>query len=181
MKTEIVTDPKKLESVFRIRFEIFAVRDKEAPPALYPDGLLKDSIDDTAVHLGCYEDGELLGFLSVVIKRISSHLPIEQQHNITCEPDSAEIMRLVIDEKKISPNDIAKRGRILELLFRDVGNICIKNNVSFLYLVSTKKVEKLYKRLGFEKIGDYRLYKNISLECPMKLSIENVRLFENNI
>ena len=43
-----------------------------------------------------------------------------------------------------------------------------------LFLVTTKEAYNIYVKIGFRQIGPYRLYKNISNECPMSLEISEV-------
>ena len=168
-----VEDDKEKNEIFRYRYQIFVERDKDAPKRLYPDGLLKDSCDEDAIHVGCYEtaDNSLLGFLTVVIKKnLEFILPIERQHNICVEPNSAEIMRLIISDKV----DLKLRALVLNGLLQEVGNIVQENNLKRLYLVTTESAKKIYSKVGFKQIGPYKLYMGISNECPMCLDVNEV-------
>lgn len=172
-----VTNQLEQEEIYRQRYKIFVERDKDAPKELYPNGLLKDAIDNDAIHIGCYEeeDGRLLGFLTIVLKKdLDTILPIEEQHCLNLDLNVAEVMRLVICENL----DISIRGKVLGLLLKKVDEIAKENRLNFLYLVTTKSAEKIYTRLGFKKIGPYKLYKNISNECPMRVDLKEInRIF----
>ncbi|MBM6773057.1 hypothetical protein H5991_06020 [Ligilactobacillus agilis] len=48
-----VTNQLEQEEIYRQRYKIFVERDKDAPKELYPNGLLKDAIDNDAIHIGC--------------------------------------------------------------------------------------------------------------------------------
>ncbi|HIC0835079.1 TPA: peptidogalycan biosysnthesis protein [Streptococcus agalactiae] len=94
--SKIVLESDDLDEIFRIRYKIFVEREKEAPANLYPSGILKDNIDNSAIHIACYQSDNhnLLGFLTVVVKDRNTVLPIENQHNLRVEPNSAEIMKI---------------------------------------------------------------------------------------
>ncbi|HBB28850.1 MAG TPA: hypothetical protein DC000_06340 [Clostridiales bacterium] len=169
LSTKLVTSSEELEELFRIRYRIFVVEDKDAPAQFYPDGIMKDECDKKAFHIGCYEDGGLIAFLSIVLKEVESTLPIEKQHGFLAEKKSAEVMRLIIDRNKISATDMGKRAKIINLLLKEIKKIVLDHNLEILYLVSTENAFALYKRIGFEQVGPYKLYENVSYECPMKL------------
>ena len=155
-----VIEPKRVEEIYRERYKIFVERDRDAPAELYKNGLLKDDCDDYALHIACYstENSKLVGFLTVVPRAsLNGVLPVEEQHGVLSEDNSAEIMRLIIlDELNI------KEKIVLEL------------SLTKLYLVTTAEAQKIYQRIGFEQIGPYKLYKGVSNECPMALEIENI-------
>lgn len=171
LSAKLVTSNEELEELFRIRYRVFVVEDKDAPAQFYPDGIMKDECDIKAFHVGCYEDGGLIAFLTVVLKEVEGKLPIEKQHGFLSEKKSAEVMRLIIDRKKISTADIGKRAKIINLMLKEVKKIVLEHNLETLYLVSTENAFALYKRIGFKQIGPYKLYENVSYECPMKLDV----------
>ena len=167
--TRRVTNEKELEKIFRERYRIFVERDKDAPIELYPNGIMKDKCDDDAIHIACYDslNASLLGFLSVVLKLEDKiKLPIEEQHDLFIEIGTAEIMRLIIIENK----NIKLKGHILNGLLKEIGNVVREYNLKRLFLVTTKEAYNIYVKIGFRQIGPYRLYKNISNECPMSFS-----------
>lgn len=176
LKVKVIKDPVELNELFKYRYQTFVLEDKDAPRHLYQNGLLKDKCDEKAYHVGCYDDENLVGFLTIVIKDIEGILPFEEQHHISAVNSSAEVMRLIILKSKVDRNDIGGRGEIMRLLLREVEKIITIQSVSTLYLVSTKGALNLYKRMGFKQIGDFKLYENISYECPMMMSIENFRI-----
>lgn len=45
-----VTNQLEQEEIYRQRYKIFVERDKDAPKELYPNGLLKDAIDNGIRH-----------------------------------------------------------------------------------------------------------------------------------
>ena len=171
--TRRVTNKKELEEIFRERYRIFVERDRDAPIELYPDGIMKDECDDNAIHIACYDslNASLLGFLSVVLKLEEKiKLPIEEQHDLFIESGSAEVMGLIIIE---NPN-VRLKGHILNSLLKEIGNVVREYNLKRLFLVTTKEAYNIYVKIGFRQIGPYRLYKNISNECPMSLEISEV-------
>ena len=168
-----VIEPKRVEEIYRERYKIFVERDRDAPAELYKNGLLKDDCDDYALHIACYntENSKLVGFLTVVPRAsLNGVLPVEEQHDVLSEDNSAEIMRLII----LDELNIKDRGRVLGLLLAEVEKIVLELSLTKLYLVTTAEAQKIYQRIGFEQIGPYKLYKGVSNECPMALEIENI-------
>lgn len=170
-----IKDPQKLNELFKQRYKTFVIDQKAAPAKLYKDQLMKDDFDDKAIHLGAYVDGMLLGSVSVVIKKQDQGLLfIEKCHNIQLKVgESAEVMRLIIPNNSVT-NSFINKNRILKKLLQAVKRIIITHNIQEVYLQTTKSAEKIYKKIGFEQIGPYRLYKGISDEAPMMLKIHNV-------
>ena len=177
MKTMQITDKSQLNYLYEMRYKVFIEREKDAPKELFSDGLIKEEIDDHAVHIGCFEGETLLGFVSLAFKEKTGYLPVERQFGILCEKYSAEIMYLMIIAESIKERAFVKRGRVLKSLLSATKEVSESNNTKFIYLVSLKSTQKLYEKLGFSQIGEYQpYYKNFSLECPMKLLAEDVRL-----
>ena len=171
-----ITDQKQLNLIYEMRYKVFFEPEKDAPKSLYPDGLVKTEVDDQAIHLGCFEGETLLGFLSIVLKATTGHLPIEKQFGIVSEENSAEIMFLLIIDENIKGKAPSKKGEILKSLLVATSKILESNNTSFIYLISIKSSQRIYEKIGFSKIGDYELYENFSWQCPMKLDPNDVRL-----
>ncbi len=108
----IISSQEKVE-LYRVRYEIFVVRDKNAPRYLYKNRMLKDKIDDDGIHIGCFEKEMLVGFLTVILKKQENYfLPIERQPNLSVPKKSAEIMRLIIRDNR----DIGIRAQVMRLL-----------------------------------------------------------------
>lgn len=174
--SNVIQTERGKEEIYRVRYRVFVVEDKDAPPELYPNGIMKDECDDYGIHIGCFENGSLLGFLTIIFKKNDLKLPIEMQHDLQVEENSIEIMRLVISRDKVPVLNYGKRAKILEQLLKRVKEVVENHRVRYLYLVSTKNAKHLYERIGFSQIGEFRTYFNISDECPMKLDLQNIKI-----
>ncbi|MBC1922824.1 hypothetical protein [Listeria grayi] len=176
MNTRIITSRKEKMKLFKKRFDVFVLKDQDAPGYLYPDGYLVDKCDTKGLHVGCFEGKNLLGFLTVILKKNCEKLPIEMRHEIVADYSSAEIMRLVISDEFVSKKELAKRGKILQNLLGMVEKIVKDQQLKTLYLVTTREAQSMYERIGFIQIGTYKMYENISYECPMRMELKTVKI-----
>jgi hypothetical protein len=53
-------------------------------------------------------------------------------------------------------------------------DIIISEKITHLLLQSREKSKKMYERIGFLQVGDYKLYRGTSYQCPMKLDVMQV-------
>ncbi len=73
-----LTTEDELNEMYKIRYKTFVLEDKNAPDYLYENNIMMDECDKRGMHIGCYWDSHLLGFLTVIIKNIEGVLPIEK-------------------------------------------------------------------------------------------------------
>lgn len=85
----------------------------------------------------------------------------------------AEVMRLVVLETSFTKT-ISMKGKVMNLLFDTVKDIIISENITHLLLQSREKSKKMYEKIGFKQIGDFKLYREKSYQCPMKLDVMKV-------
>ena len=81
-------------------------------------------------------------------------------------------MRLVVLETSFTKT-ISMKGKVMNLLFDTVKDIIISENITHLLLQSREK-SKNVRKIGFKQIGDYKLYREKSYQCPMKLDVMKV-------
>jgi N-acyl-L-homoserine lactone synthetase len=105
-----ITDPTKLEEYHRFRYRIYSESEQKGLLES-SDGLDRDSYDDTAVHLGWYQDGRLLGCVRFI------H-PIEGPHPLYCFTHMPE-------EATAPARELMRSYKDQGLSFVEVSRICI--------------------------------------------------------
>lgn len=175
LKTKILELENEKNELYSIRYEIFIEKEKTVPPDAYKNGLLKDKADENAYHIGCYEENILVGFFSLIVKKGNELLEVEKTHDLMAIQDEkyAEVLRLVVLETPYTET-IAVKGKVLNLLFEKAKEIIISEDITHLLLQSREESKKMYERIGFLQIGEYKQYKGQSLQCPMKLDVMKV-------
>ncbi|MGG4268300.1 N-acyl amino acid synthase FeeM domain-containing protein [Peribacillus simplex] len=175
LKAKILESEREKSELYSVRYKVFVENEKTVPAEEYPNGLLKDKCDEHAYHIGCYEDDVLVGFFSLIVKIKDELLEVEQTHNLVSKHDEkcAEVMRLVVLDTPYT-NSISLKGNVLNLLFDRLKDIIISEEITHLLLQSREKSKKMYERIGFLQVGDYKLYRGTSYQCPMKLDVMQV-------
>ncbi|WP_420826557.1 N-acyl amino acid synthase FeeM domain-containing protein [Sporosarcina limicola] len=180
LKAIVVKDKEKLNEIYKLRYDTFVVEQQSAPISFYPNGLLKDDIDSDGFHIGCYLNEELVGCITL-IKKENKPLMAERIHQLRSFPNNiyAEVMRLIIVENP-EVNNFGVKAKVLGELLERIKEIVVQEQITHIYLQSTKSSQKIYESLGFEQIGSYKMYEGISNECPMLLDINNTnnRIFK---
>lgn len=175
LNTRILKSTDELHDFYRFRYETFVVEQNAAPASLYTDGLLKDDFDNSAYHIGCFIDDELVGCISLVEKNDNCTLMVEKCHDVLLDGNHSygEVMRLII-RKTSNTSTFGIKARIIGSLFGKIQELVVNKGLTHLFLQSTVSAQKMYERLGFKQIGEYKVYKGISNECPMLLEIEDI-------
>ncbi|MFB0637639.1 GNAT family N-acetyltransferase [Bacillus amyloliquefaciens] len=175
LKVKILETEEEKKELYATRYKIFVEQEKSVPAENYKDGLLKDHSDDHAYQIGCYEGNLLVGFMTLIVKKDDELLEVEQTHNLIPQENEkyAEVMRLVVLETSFTKT-ISMKGKVMNLLFETVKDIIISENITHLLLQSREKSKKMYEKIGFKQIGDFRLYREKSYQCPMKLDVMKV-------
>lgn len=174
-KVKILDSEKEKSELYSARYKIFVEQEKTVSAENYKNGLLKDKVDDKAYHIGCYEGVVLVGFMSLIVKKGDELLEVEQTHNLQSKNDEkyAEVMRLVVMDTPYS-DTVSIKGKVMNLLFDKVKEIVISEKITHLLLQSRQKSKKMYERIGFTQVGEYKLYRGKSYQCPMKLDVMKV-------
>ncbi|MFB5584996.1 MULTISPECIES: GNAT family N-acetyltransferase [Bacillus cereus group] len=175
LKVKILESEKEKNELYSIRYKTFVEKEKTIPAENYENGLLKDAYDEYAYHLGCYEGDILVGFFSLVVKRGNELLEVEKTHNLMPKKGEkyAEVLRLVVLDTPYTKT-VSLKGKVLELLFNKVKDVIITEKITHLLLQSRSTAKKMYERIGFSQVGDYKLYRGKSYQCPMKLDVMKV-------
>ena len=175
LEARILESEREKNELYSIRYKIFVEQEKTVPANEYENGLLKDECDEQAYHFGCYEDNTLVGFFSLILKKEDELLEVEQTHNLLPinGEKCAEVMRLVVLDTPYTEN-VSEKGRVINLLFAKLKEIIISEKITHLLLQSREKSKKMYERIGFLQIGDFKLYRGKSYQCPMKLDVMKV-------
>jgi N-acyl-L-homoserine lactone synthetase len=167
-RVDQVTDPKELEAVFRLRYEV-AVEEGWAEPEQMPGGLERDEYDDDAVQVAAWDGDRLAAAQRLVFPRDDRRLPTEEAFDLTVEPAGSA---LDVGRTAIAP---AYRGEATHLLlmalqcrswliWRSRGfHTCIG--------VQTEPITQIYREMGieFEVLAPAREYWN-ERRFPIRLN-----------
>ncbi|MBY8914112.1 GNAT family N-acetyltransferase [Bacillus sp. YC2] len=175
LEVKILETEEEKNELYSVRYKIFVDQEKSVPAENYKDGLLKDQSDEHAYQIGCYDGHLLVGFMTLIVKQEDELLEVEQTHNLVPKngENCAEVMRLVVLETPLT-STISMKGKVMNLLFDKVKDIIISEKITHLLLQSREKSKKMYEKIGFTQIGDFKLYKGKSYQCPMKLDVMKV-------
>lgn len=176
VEAKLITDVDKLKEFYQLRYKVFVEEQNAAPKSFYKDGLLKDNFDDEGLHIGCYLNDKLVGAISIIVKK-KDLLMVERVHNLKSDAGNryAEAMRFIIvdqpDTKKFSI-----KGKIVFEILKVMKEVFQSHEITHVYLQSSEKGQAIYEKMGFEQVGEYKMYEGISNECPMLLVVENFKL-----
>ncbi|WP_053073933.1 hypothetical protein [Bacillus sp. LL01] len=167
----MIQDEEKLKEFYELRYQTFVVDQGAAPRSFYPDQQLKDDFDKDGIHIGCYLDERLVGTLSLILKK-DDLLMIEKVHGLESDDTNkyAEAMRFIIVEDEVTKK-LSVKGTIVAKILKELDKAIMEHEITHVYVQSSEKGQKLYENIGFEVIGDYKMYEGISNECPMLLDI----------
>lgn len=176
VEAKIIKDHERLKEFYKLRYDVFVAEQRAAPESFYSDGQLKDAFDDEGIHIGCYLNNRLVGTLSLIIKK-DDLLMVEKVHSLKSDTANkyAEAMRLIIvdgaDTKKMSIKAV-----ILSKMLTIMKEVIASHEITHVYLQSSEKGKKIYEHMGFEQIGEFKMYEGISNECPMILDVEKFKI-----
>lgn len=73
LKVKILETEEEKKELYATRYKIFVEQEKSVPAKNYKDGLLKDHSDDHAYQIGCYEGSLLVGFMTLIVKKVMNY------------------------------------------------------------------------------------------------------------
>ncbi|MFE3575515.1 GNAT family N-acyltransferase [Lysinibacillus sp. NPDC059133] len=175
IESRLIQDPNQLKEYFELRYKIFVEEQNAAPKEFYPDGQLKDDFDDEGLHIGCFLRDRLVGTMSLIVKK-NDLLMIERVHNLKSDSNYkyAEAMRFIIVDDH-ETNKFGIKGKILFEILKKLRETLVELKITHVYLQSSEEGKSIYERIGFEQIGDFKMYEGISNECPMLLEVNKAK------
>ncbi|MDJ1632119.1 hypothetical protein QNN00_26000 [Bacillus velezensis] len=73
VKSKDLRNRRREKELYTTRYKIFVEQEKSVPAENYKDGLLKDHSDDHAYQIGCYEGSLLVGFMTLIVKKMMNY------------------------------------------------------------------------------------------------------------
>jgi predicted GNAT family N-acyltransferase len=117
------------QQIFALRYTT-VVEEGWASPTTYPDGLERDAFDDSAVHIGGWQDAELVATARLVFPQQGRKLPTEQEFALTIQPERGvvDIGRAIVAKAYRSRDHILFGALLsrcwLEIRERGYTNLC---------------------------------------------------------
>lgn len=150
-----VLQPQDVTAAYGLRHKVFAQELRWVP--LGDDGLEHDVYDAHAKHFGVFRDRKILSYLRLVSPEHRYMLEkefralVSSDHDIRKAPDTREVSRLCVsfEERGTKVQTSIGSMGVSMLLYRQVYQWCVPNQVRYLYLVVEYKVLRLLKMFGF--------------------------------
>ncbi len=124
---KVVSDPVSITGVFRLRHDVYCLRDKLLDARDYPEGIERDEFDEKAIHIAAYNrKGEIVGAVRL-IKNSELGFPTEKEFHLEKRMSKvphdkmAEISRFLTDSKERGNMLMLELSKALYLYSRDHG------------------------------------------------------------
>jgi N-acyl-L-homoserine lactone synthetase len=147
---KLLQRPEDLHHVFSRRFEIFCLEAKVADPALFPDGLETDEYDSRSLHLGLFEDGQIIAYGRFVMP--CERYPIEKTNALPrCFERST-----TLESSRAFVVKGRRRSDVVWHLFNEGYRFCAENGFEYILSFSNAAMFNGYRKRGvpFVYIGD---------------------------
>ena len=184
METKALITPEELEEAYRLRFRVYCLEKGYLDADDYLNGQESDEYDAASVHIGCFKDGEMVGYARVITPS-DKPFPIEKHFQLEDKVPGAPFERCEVSRLIISNGHRGSQLRVLKALVRQIVFEAECRRLFYAYAVVEKPLLDTLRRLGlpFVQIGAITWYMNTenypSIVCASAIRHSRIDLSDN--
>ncbi len=187
--TRAITQPQDLETLFRLRYQVYCREQGLLNPEHYPDGLERDAFDDHSAHFATFDqDGRVAAAIRMVRPDSACGLPFQQHcplfDNVLL-PDPAlagEVSRLVLNRGFRTPPGGGGTGTVVMEVYRAMYQHSREQDIRYWYAAMERPLARLLARIGvvFVPIGPVSDYSGPVTPYLLELDGMDSHLVQHN-
>ena len=160
--TSVLSNPRELEAIYRLRYRVYCEERRFLPPESYPDGLECDVYDRHSINFATFDrDGMVAAAVRLVCPRGDSGLPYQEHcplYEDALLPSPArvgEVSRLVLNRGYRSPPGGGSTGTVVMEVYRAMYQHSREHGIRYWFAAMELPLVRRLARLGvaFERIG----------------------------